>query len=270
MLLASGRGILMMTSFLDGIRYELGGRQLILTLKRHSGLEKRRNPRVPLNLQFRVAPLKADGTPDWAAASDAVSRDFSRGGVALLQESLAQGQRIVIGITAGGKMVPVPAVVRHCRTIGAGCVELGCEFEITPGDESAAETSTAEQLQEVHRAILDVLAMHQGPEIPEHDRREHTRVAFNKAVTVGGTGQPAPITGYARDLSKGGMSIIARVPVAVAPTLIVLPREGAAALRVHSRVVRCNRIQEGFYDIGVQFLRLEQKASSQPPSTPST
>jgi hypothetical protein len=62
------------------------------------------------------------------------------------------------------------------------------------------------------------------------------------------------------------MSLIARVPVPLAVTLIVLPREGAAALRVRSRVVRCNRIQEGFYDIGVQFLRLEQKASAAPPA----
>jgi anti-sigma regulatory factor (Ser/Thr protein kinase) len=259
-LLASGRGILMMTSFLDGIRYELGGRQVILTLNRHSGEEKRRDPRLPLNLPFRVAPVQADGTPDWAAANDAISRDFSRGGVALLQESLAQGQHIVIGITAGGKMVPVPAVVRHCRTIGAGCVELGCEFEITPNEDALEETITAEQLLEVQQAILEVLALHEGPEIPEHDRREHPRVAFNKAVTVDSDADP--ITGYARDLSKGGMAVIARVPVPLAPALIVLPREGAPPLRVRSRVVRCNRIQEGFYDIGVRFLRLEQKAST--------
>jgi anti-sigma regulatory factor (Ser/Thr protein kinase)/c-di-GMP-binding flagellar brake protein YcgR len=259
-LLASGRGILMMTSFLDGIRYELGGRQVILTLKRHSGEEKRRHPRVPLNLAFRVAPVQADGTPDWAAANDAVSRDFSRGGVTLLQEGLAQGQRIVIGITASGKLVPIPAVVRHCRTIGAGSIELGCEFEITPGEASPAETATTEQLQEVHQAILDVLALHQGPEIPEHDRRQHTRVAFNKAVTVDAAAPSGPLTGYTRDLSKGGMSIIARAPVPLSVALIVLPREGANPLRVRSHVVRCNRIQEGFYDIGVQFLRLEKNA----------
>ena len=260
-MLASGRGILMMTSFLDGVRYELEGRQLILTLNRLSGAEKRRDARVPLNLPFRVAPLSPDGTPDWAAATDAISRDFSRGGVALLQESLAQGQRVVIGVSVGGKMVPVPAVVRHCRTIGEGCVELGCEFEMTPRDALPEETSTAAQLHEVHQAILDVLALHPGPEIPEHDRREHQRVGFNKAVTIDSTAQQCPITGYARDLSKGGMALIARVPVPLAVALIVLPREGAATLRVRSRVVRCNRIQEGFYDVGVQFLRLEKTAS---------
>ena len=251
-LLASGRGILMMTSFLDGIQYELGGRQVILTLNRHSGEEKRRHRRSPLNLPFQVAPVQPDGTPDWTTATDAISRDFSPGGVALLQESLAQGQRIVIGITAGGKMVPVPAVVRHCRTIGTGCVELGCEFEVA-NEDSPSETITAEQLLEVQQAILDVLALHQGPEIPEHDRRVHPRVAFNKAVTI--DCPPAPVNGYARDLSKGGMAMIARVPVTLGLALIVLPRDGAPPLRVRSRVVRCNRIQEGFYDIGVRFLR---------------
>jgi c-di-GMP-binding flagellar brake protein YcgR len=102
--------------------------------------------------------------------------------------------------------------------------------------------------------------LHQGPEIPEHDRRQHTRVAFNKAVTVDAAAPSGPLTGYTRDLSKGGMSIIARAPVPLSVALIVLPREGANPLRVRSHVVRCNRIQEGFYDIGVQFLRLEKNA----------
>jgi anti-sigma regulatory factor (Ser/Thr protein kinase) len=259
-LLASGRGILMMTSFLDGIEYDFGGRRLIMTLKRGSGEEKRREPRVPLNLPFRVAPLKADGSPDWAAANDAVSRDFSQGGVALIQERLAQGERIVIGISVGGKMVPVPAVVRHCRSIAAGCVELGCEFQVNAGEGPAAPVASAEQTQEVHQAILDVLAQHQGPRLPDHDRREHTRVVFNKAVTVDVAGQAEPVTGYTRDLSKGGMSLIARVPLPLAVTLVRLPREGAPTLHIRSRVVRCNRIEEGFYDIGVKFLRLDAHA----------
>jgi hypothetical protein len=255
-LLASGRGILMMTSFLDGIRYEMGGRQLILTLKRHSGEEKRREQRVPLNLPFRIAPVGPDGSPDWSAASEAISRDFSRSGVALIQEGLAQGQRIYIGITAGGKTVPVPAVVRHCRTIAAGCVELGCEFEITPAADAAEEVATAEQTHEIQQAILDILALHQGPQLPDHERREHPRVVFNRAVTLDIEGHAGQVTGYARDLSKGGMSLIARVSLPRAMALLVLPREGAAPLRIRARMVRCNKIQDGFYDIGIQFLRL--------------
>ena len=77
--------------------------------------QKRRAPRVPLNLPLRVTPLNADGSPDWSAATDAISRDFSPHGVALIHDGLAEGQRILIGITREGKTVYVPAAVRHCR-----------------------------------------------------------------------------------------------------------------------------------------------------------
>src|SRR5260370_17662246 len=98
----------MMTSFLDGIRYEMGGRQLILTLKRHSGEEKRRERRVPLNLPFRIAPVGPDGSPDWAAASEPISLDFSRSGVALIQQGLAQAQRLYIRLATAPKTLPLP------------------------------------------------------------------------------------------------------------------------------------------------------------------
>src|SRR5262249_38924935 len=41
LLLSSGRGILMMRSFLDEVRYEKGGRRCVLTLRRGSGAERR-------------------------------------------------------------------------------------------------------------------------------------------------------------------------------------------------------------------------------------
>ena len=44
-MLASGRGILIMRSFLDDVRYEQGGRRIILTLLRASGAEKRQHDR---------------------------------------------------------------------------------------------------------------------------------------------------------------------------------------------------------------------------------
>ncbi len=74
-------------------------------------------------------------------------------------------------------------------------------------------------------------------------------------VTLDVEGHAGQVTGYARDLSKGGMSLIARVSLPRAMALLVLPREGAAPLRIRARMVRCNKIQEGFYDIGMQFLR---------------
>jgi anti-sigma regulatory factor (Ser/Thr protein kinase) len=257
LMLSSGRGILMMHSFLDEICYELGGRRLILALKRASGAEKRREARHPLHLPFRVAPLKADGTPDWSAATDAVSRDFSARGVALIQEGLAEGQRILIGITREGETIYVPAEVRHCRTIATGCVELGCEFAINAPPDPGAEVEAGRQLHGVQDAILDVLAHYQVPAPPQDERRAYPRVPFNQAASIEIEGRAEAIAGYARDLSKGGMAMITRVPVPLAPAVVSLPRARAVPLRVRARVVRCNRIQDGFHDVGLQFVRLE-------------
>ncbi len=269
-MLASGRGILMMHSFLDGVHYDLGGRRLTLTLNRLSGEEKRREPRVPLHVPFRVTPLRPDGSPDWPAAYDAISRDFSPHGVALLQDEIAHAPRVLIGVPHGGETVYIPAEVRHCRTLASGCVELGCSFQVGSGlvPAAPAEASAAEQVREVHQAVLDVLTLHQAPTSPAHERRIHPRVVFNKSITVEGEGEAGPVVGYARDLSKGGMSLITRSPLPLAVSVVFLVREGAPPLRIRSRVVRCNKIAEGFYDVGIQFLRLEAASATAPEASP--
>src|SRR5205823_3411315 len=150
-----------------------------------------------------------DGSPDLAAAAPAVAQDLSEHGVALLQAELVEGQRIFIGIPRGGATVYVPAAVRHCRTIADGAVQLGCEFELAPPVHAPADA--AEQLAQVHGAILDVLAQYQAPPLPADERRAHPRIPFTGDVTVTLDTPPGTINGYARDLSKGGMAIISRV-----------------------------------------------------------
>jgi len=254
LMLASGRGILMMHSLLDGMRYDLGGRRLTLTLNQPSGTEKRRERRQPLQLPLQVVPLRPDGSPDLAAATPAVSQDLSQHGIALLQSELVEGQRIYIGIPRGGETLYVPAAVRHCRTIADGSVQLGCEFEVVAPP--AAPADAAEQLARVHEAVVDVLSQRQVAPLPADERRAHPRVLFTGEVTVACDEPADAITAYARDLSKGGMAIISRVQLPLRPVVISLPRDGGATLRIRARVVRCNRIQEGFFDVGLQFLRL--------------
>src|SRR6202011_6158845 len=53
-LLASGRGIIIMRSFVDDVRYELGGRRVILTLLKTSGSEKRRHERHNYQQPLRI------------------------------------------------------------------------------------------------------------------------------------------------------------------------------------------------------------------------
>jgi len=97
-LLASGRGILIMRTFLDDVSYELNGRRVILTMLRLSGAEKRRHDRRPMHHPLRIVPVRDDGSPDWDAAYDAVSRNISEHGLNVLQEQLTAATRIVIGL----------------------------------------------------------------------------------------------------------------------------------------------------------------------------
>src|SRR5439155_17662142 len=123
------RGILLMRSFLDEVRYEGGGRRLMLTLQRNSGTEKRRRARVSMNQPVRIAPIRSDGTVDWDKAYEAISRNMSQEGAAILQERLATTDRVLVAIYFNDQPIYVPAEVRHVRTLGSEVVELGCRFQ---------------------------------------------------------------------------------------------------------------------------------------------
>ena len=88
------------------------------------------------------------------------------------------------------------------------------------------------------------------------------------AILLSQGGEPS--SGYARDLSKGGVSFIATAPLPLEIRVLGLPRFGQPPLRVRVLVLRCNKIMEGFYDIGARFLGLEPSAFAQligvPPS----
>lgn len=262
LLLASGRGIIMMHSLLDDLRYDLGGRRLTLTLDHPSGAEKRRERRLPLQVPLRVAPAAPDGSPDVAAASPAVSQDLSEHGVALLQDELLAGQRIFIGIPRGSETIYVPASVRHCRTIAEGGVQVGCEFEIAAP--AASDPAAIDQLARVHEAIDQLLAQYRAAPLPADERRVHPRITFSGEVSVAFDGTPGTTAAFARDLSKGGMAIISRTPLPLRTVVVSLPPADGTALCIRARVVRCNRIQEGFFDVGLQFLRLAETVGTDP------
>jgi anti-sigma regulatory factor (Ser/Thr protein kinase) len=251
-LLASGRGILLMRSFLDEMAYEYGGRRLILTMKRESGEEKRNNPRLPLHEPLRVAPIRPDGTVDWDAAYEAVSRNFSADGVALLQEGLASTQRVLIGIFAGNRPVYIPAEIRHCRNLSGDVVELGCHFQTqSPASATAPGSDAAVAMQQ---AINRILEARDPAMLPKDERRQHQRAVFNERIEVETPNER--VTAFARDLSKGGIAFISTMPLAPEVSVIFLPRGQGASLRVRAQIVRCNKIQEGLYDIGARFLEL--------------
>jgi anti-sigma regulatory factor (Ser/Thr protein kinase) len=266
-LLASGRGILMMKSFLDDVRYDLGGRRVILALRRDSGKEKRKDARMPVTSPFLVTPIQPDGTPDWSATYDAMSRNVSETGVSLLQKQLAHTTNVIIGIQTENGIVHIPAEVKHTRPLGAHGMELGCQFQQVGVSQLPAEAPApvaSVQLDEVHGAVTHLLEGYQSRQVAPHERRVHQRIVFNERIAVHVAGRPEPIVAFARDLSKGGMAFIAEEPLPEYVTIVFASGQDRPGLRVRCRVVRCSRIQEGFYDIGTTFQRLDGRGGAAP------
>jgi anti-sigma regulatory factor (Ser/Thr protein kinase) len=254
--LASGRGILMMRAFMDEVRYELGGRRLILTLLRASGLEKRRSDRLTFEQPLRIVPVDADAHVDWDAAYEAVSRNISRDGLTLLQAKLATTQRILIGMPAGDQVEYLPAEIRHCRAVTGEIVELGCRFQASEPVQPEPLDGTI--VEAVHQAVEALLAqIQQALEQPE-EKRDHKRLHYHGQVEIRTPGQPA-IHGFARNLSKSGIGFLTTVPVICAEHVLFLSQARGPALGIRARVLRCVRIKEGLYDVGAVFVALESR-----------
>jgi hypothetical protein len=105
---------------------------------------------------------------------------------------------------------------------------------------------------------MEVLGTTQAQQLPSHERRIHTRVVFNERVNVFVERRKEPLVCYARDLSKGGISFICQEPLGPEISLSFEPSADRKPLRIHCKVVRCDVIEDGFYDVGASFMRLEE------------
>ena len=109
----------------------------------------------------------------------------------------------------------------------------------------------------MQEAITTLLEEHTAPRRINDERRQHQRVPYTERIDVLTAPGAAPVVGYARDLSMGGMAFIVHAPLPQEITIVLEPRDGSDPLKVRSRVARCNKIIENFYDVGVEFLQLE-------------
>jgi anti-sigma regulatory factor (Ser/Thr protein kinase) len=250
MLFSSGRGILLMRTFLDDVRYEAGGRRVVLTMTRPSGEERRREARVPAQRPVRVAPVRADGTVDWEAAYEGVSQNLSRDGIAILQARLATSDRILIGIDWEGQILYVPAEVRHCQSRNGDVVELGCRFQVS----SNVSAKTAPATGHIDRAISGLLEQLNSPSVPHDDRRAHPRAAYTTRLLIQSRADSEPVVGFGRDLSKGGISFLTSTPLPRENVMVSLPQHDRTTLRVVARIIRCNQLMAGIYDVAARFL----------------
>jgi anti-sigma regulatory factor (Ser/Thr protein kinase) len=255
-MLSSGRGILMMRSFLDDVRYEAGGRRVVLTLDRPSGEEKRKTARLSVQQPIRVAPVRTDGTVDWDAAYEGVSQNLSAEGMAILQARLARSERILIGLDWGGQMMYLPAEVRHCQAKDGNLFELGCRFQSANAGAGMAPTPDTE------KAIGALLEELNNQMLPPDERRAHPRAVYTDRIRVQTGPDAEPIVGYGRNLSRGGISFLTTTPLLLNDVLLSLPQKKQPHLRLHGRVVRCNQLMEGVYDVGVCFLDVADRPAA--------
>jgi anti-sigma regulatory factor (Ser/Thr protein kinase) len=247
----SGRGILMMRALVDEVSHEAGGSRVVLSLRRR-GPQRRRQARHGWHAPLHIVPLGADGAPDWAGVTDAVARNLSSAGVALLQQNLSSAERILVGIALEGRPVYVPAEVRHCRTLAGGVVELGCSFQT-----SAALDLDARAAGDTSAAVAKVLDSLRAPARQPRERRAHLRVEYSERIEVAVPGAEAR-TGLGRNISRGGISFLVTRPLALGPVVMALPQGDGPPLRLSAQVVRCVPISAGFYDVGARFLGLDR------------
>ena len=249
-LLSSGRGLLLMRAFFDAVRYELGGRRVVLVLRKDKRLEQRQAVRITNHRQVRIVPLRSDGTVDWPAAYDGLARNLSTGGMTVIQAHLATADRVLIGMDTGGQPLYVPAYVRHCRQVSPNFLELGCQFQ-SPSQNSplvdAADAALA------LKAIADLVERLHEHRYPDDERRIHPRVAYTNAIQIAGGTNGEPTIGFGRDLSKGGVAFVTTGVLALEPRLLTLPAMTGPPVRILARVLRCDRIMDGFYDVGACF-----------------
>jgi anti-sigma regulatory factor (Ser/Thr protein kinase) len=256
LILASGRGILIMRSFMDEVRYEMGGRRLILSLMRTSGTEKRHEDRHSFQQSLRVVPVLEDGSVDWDAAYEAVSRNISREGLTILQEKLTTSSRIIIGLPAGNQIVYLPAEIRHCRALTEEIVEIGCRFQAA--EPVLAQDAAGVAVAAVHLAVGALLEqLRQAPESSQ-EKRTHVRLHYHGQVEVRSEGQ-APIVGFVRDLSKSGIGFLTTVPVPCEERVLMLSQATDPPLGVRAHIRRCMKIKDGLYDVGANFVGLEPR-----------
>jgi anti-sigma regulatory factor (Ser/Thr protein kinase) len=253
--LASGRGITLMRAFLDDVVYELGGRRVVLTLRRASGLERRQQPRLPFQERVEVAPLRPDGSPDWDAAYEAVSRNLSADGISLLQTRLESSDRVLVGLMTDDGPVYLPAEVRHWQSVGDNVVELGCRFEAAEQPAPAPPSLPGPAAAEAIDALVE---RYSNRPVVADERRDFPRVVYSERIGIVRGGDGRPEFGFARDLSKGGIAFIATLPLPRGEVRLLLPQaEGRLPLAVRAEIVRCTKVVDGFYDVGARFVRAD-------------
>lgn len=245
----SGRGLIIMRAFVDDLTYRNGGREAVLTLRSPRHGERRLAPRKRWAQQVRVAPLNGRGEADWQAAWTALGRDVSETGLALMQSRGHTARRVLVELEQNGQLIYVPAEVCRVTPLDGGLVHLGCRFGDAP--RSAVPRPRDAATDAAVRQLLERIEHQAG----SHQRRSHQRVSYTAQIQVRIAGDAAARPAFCRDISRGGMAFITAFELPLGTVELALPAsDGLPVPALRARVVRCQKVTAGVYDVGCRFI----------------
>lgn len=248
--LPSGRGLMLIRAFTDSMRFEEGGRRLVLAVRCGRIDERRGEPRMPVHRPVQVTPLDDAGQAQPEESRPAVAFNVSRGGIAFLHPDQEPPSRVLLTIQAGEEAVAMPAEVRHWRPVGDNVIEVGCRFEsppLTPSPGAASPDAGTPALAEFVQRLLD-------EQTPAVERRAAARALYTERIDCAIAGAPVQ-QGYARNLSREGIAFFSTVALPTEEVQLRLPTPSGGVIQIRGQVVRCTRLLDGLFDVGVAFVR---------------
>jgi anti-sigma regulatory factor (Ser/Thr protein kinase) len=252
---AGGRGLFVLRAVMDEVHFELGGRQVILTLFKKPQPDSRRSLRIAFKNPIEIFPLRDDGSIAYDRSFEAACHELTETGIAYLQRTPSLPERMVIGVESQSRMLFLPALMSSHDRIDAKLTEVHCQFVARfdpegPPPSLEAAFGRGELVKDPSEALL---ALH-VTEPSEAKQRAHQRVVYRERVEM--LGAPEGGVLFACDLSKGGIALISTFKINVNETrLLHLQQPPKTALQIPVRVVRCERIMEGLYEVAGQFLQ---------------
>jgi anti-sigma regulatory factor (Ser/Thr protein kinase) len=250
----SGRGLFVLRALFDEVHFELGGRQVILTLYKKTQAEPRRSLRIPFKNPIEIFPLRENGTIAYDQSYEAACHELTESGIAYLQRSPSMPQRMVIGVESRSRVLFLPALLAGHNRIDAKLIEVRCLFpsRFDP-DGPAPQLDTAFLKGELVSEPAAALSELQSEQSPGVERRAHPRVVYRERVEMLGAPENGAL--FTCDFSKGGIALISTFKINVNETRILYLRQPPkTALQILVRVVRCEKIMEGLYEVAAKFV----------------
>lgn len=171
-----------------------------------------------------------------------------------------------VAFRAGGREVELSVLADHAQATPAQATPAqATPAQATPApsaevDPRALLTTTrtpppgeeAPSSPPPHSSAAAVMLLEQLHQPQDDPRRKHPRVAFTTSVEVRIPGE-AFQTAFSRDLSRGGIALVAPFELPIGPIEVRVPIPGRDRQLMSARVVRCQRVTAGVFDIGCQF-----------------